>query len=252
MKSLALRCFALSLATLALTSCGRNRITLIQTSYLVTHPAAHKGDLLVFVLPETGVSEATKNEASYVHFVPGESPCGVDELSALPGKPLQCRVTVNPSVLTHYLYYIDNDEHPSSRKGCAPWCTQIIVGPVPMPKHGGKVAGRVGSGSYPAVEVPIFSDNYAGPYASDASAYGGQPVTWFTTGQNEKSWTISFAEDICQKENKITSKVDTVAYCVVKADSAVGYHSYTITVEGKTGPPSRLYVIPTSESEQTK
>jgi hypothetical protein len=253
MKKSIFALIALSVVTLGLISCysaktPQNKVTIIETSSNVTHPALHKGDTLVFQLPSN--SDGTQN---YVHFNTNDHqhPCKETTIPTQKGKPSQCEITENPSAASFYLYIINTDSHDinpndirmmtTSRK-CPPWCPGTLV--VAPASGQGETPQHIlpSKSDYPDVEVFIYN---AGGVPDPVSAYPGQQVNWFNTGTNPAAWTLTFKDKgICEQGQTIDSSKG--GYCTVKTDTPLGSHDYTITVgtmPPTTGPTSHLDIV---------
>lgn len=252
MKRLLSALIVLSVVTLGLTACRKNHITIVETSYMVTHPAAHKGDVLIFEAPSPGPGKSL-----HVHFYPGESPCAEKKIPLVDGGPLKCTVAVSSTTDIRYLYYIDTNKEilqeqneaikngaPVSRcPPCCPQC-QVFVGKSSLGAAPQTPRSQPAS-TYAAVEILIDKDNTGLPVAAPSSAFPTQPVTWFKVAPDSGGWSVRFTSDVCVEKQPIVSVDGEAAYCTVKNTLPTGlYYPYTITVDGKTGSSSQLYVSP--------
>ncbi len=243
MKKFIFAITALSLVTLGLTACRRNRVTLVETSYLVTHPAVHKGDLLTFQIPS-----ATETVPYYVHFDPKVTPCADATIIVTSSEPVHCKVNKEASRPTQYLYYVDTVPQTKAVGKCPPcWPGSIVVGPSSGKGH--VVTSKQASGPYPAAEILIYDDKDGNPIANSASVYPEQAVRWFVNGP-DKGWTVKFETALCGGESTVTQPVGGEAYCNL-TNVNPGTYNYQITVSGTMGPQDQQLVVVSAQASST-
>lgn len=238
MKKSIFTLIVLSVITLGLSSCC-NRITLVETSYMVTHPALHKGDKLVF--------QGLPNVDTYVHFgtESDQHPCKETTIAVPKGKLADCKIREDPSTASFYLYIINTDPKDvdpryikmralDSRK-CPPWwCpAAVVVAPVSTSAEASQQSQKTQSDS-PDVEILIYN---AIGVPNPASAYPGQKVYWIKTGTNPPGSTVDFGHNnVCVELSPIKSGV-----CTVNPNAVPG--PYTYIIDGNKGQPSELDVL---------